>query len=341
MPIPAAVLLAGLLAPVGPPPPPTPCPASEQHQFDFWLGDWNVLNRYKEREEAGFQEVGRATDRVHAVAGGCGVVEHWQGWLGQNLIVGFSVRSWNPLTGEWDLVLLWPRPDRNSFGTLHGRFRHGRGEFYTGSGDSVTRYSFSDVRDSTFRWSDAYSEDGGVTWAHSWIMEFTRRDASADPLVLNALAVRDFRCAADRYRALDGATGEWHGTASGGGAEHAARFQVVPILGGCALMGFLTVDRPDGDPLSVFSVVALDDATGEWVEWRMSSDRPVLRRLASPEAGEGAVFQGSYEGVEGPLDLRTEWTTLGEDALELRFRESADGGETWREAWRLELRRVI
>lgn len=320
---------------------PPPCEAPEHHQFDFWLGDWEVLNLWKERDEAEFREVGRATNRVHAVAGGCGVVEHWQGWLGPNLIVGFSVRSWNPVTEEWDLVLLWPRPDRTSFSTLHGVFRHGRGEFLAEQGGQLTRYTFSDIQDTTFRWSDAYSTDGGVTWAHSWIMEFSRRGPSADPLVLNAAATRDFRCGAERYRALDGAVGEWHGTAARGGREDGARLQVVPILGGCALMGLLIVERPDGDPLSMFSVLALDDAAGEWVEWRMSSDRPVLRRLTSPGAGAGAVFSGSYTGVDGTLHLRTGWTRLDEEGLELRLEESEDGGDTWTGAWSLELRRVL
>ena len=345
MSITALAVLAGLVpavpSPVGPGPPTPPCEAPEHHQFDFWFGDWDVLNVWKQRDASEFQEVGRATNRVHAVAGGCGVVEHWQGWLGPNLIVGFSVRSWNPVTGEWDLVLLWPQPDRTSFSTLHGAFRHGRGEFFGGGPEQITRYTFSDVRDSTFLWSDAYSTDGGVTWSHSWIMEFSRRGPTADPLVLNAAATRDFRCGAERYRALDPAAGEWHGTAAGDAGGGPARLQLVPILGGCAVMGFLHVERAGGELLSLFSVWARDDAAGEWVEWRMSSDRPVLRRLASPTAGEGAMFGGSYEGVEGPLRLRTVWRTVGDDALELVFEESADEGASWREARRLELRRVL
>ncbi|HSR41537.1 MAG TPA: hypothetical protein VLL48_05190, partial [Longimicrobiales bacterium] len=285
-----------------------------------------------------------ATNRVHAVAGGCGIVEHWQGWLGETLIVGFSVRSFNPVTGEWDLVLLWPQPDRTSFGTLHGRFRHGRGDFFTGDGEQLTRCSFSDVSESAFRWSDAFSADAGVTWTHSWIMEFSRRPADADPLVLNATAARSFRCGAERYRALDGAVGEWRGTAAAGdsgGEEHPARLQLVPVLGGCAVMALLTVEPDAAEPLSHFSVLARDDTGDEWVEWRLSSDRPVLRRLASPTAGEGAVFSGSYEGVEGPLDLRTGWTRLDEDALELVFEESEGEGAGWTERLRVELRRVI
>lgn len=44
------------------------CKAREYHQFDFWLGDWDVF-------DANGQRVGR--NRIEAVLSGCALAEHW------------------------------------------------------------------------------------------------------------------------------------------------------------------------------------------------------------------------------------------------------------------------
>ncbi|NIQ57389.1 MAG: hypothetical protein GWN71_29565, partial [Gammaproteobacteria bacterium] len=44
-------------------------------------------------------------------------------------------------------------------------------------GETISRYTFSDITPASLRWDDAYSTDGGETWTHNWIMEFTRTGA--------------------------------------------------------------------------------------------------------------------------------------------------------------------
>lgn len=337
----AAVLLAAWPAVAGPPPShPPACASPEARGFDFWIGEWDVVNRYKRRTATDFREVGRATDRVHPVAGGCGIVEHWIGWLGPNPIVGFSVRSWDPATGRWDLALLWPRPDATSFTELQGTFRHGRGEFVRRAEGELTRYTFSDVGPDRLRWDDAYSEDGGVTWRHSWIMEFRRRSAGADPLLANGPSTRSFRCAAPRYRAFDQLDGEWAGTARRGGEEVPATLRSVPILGGCAVMDLLTLGD-GGAPQQAFAVRAFEDTSQRWVEYRLDSERPALRRLEAERGGDGRVFAGDFEDAGGPLRVRARWEELSAEAVALTVEESRDRGATWVERWSLRLARRI
>ena len=47
-----------------------PCAAKESHQFDFWIGDWNVV------DPAG-KVAGH--NRIEAILGGCALAEHWDG----------------------------------------------------------------------------------------------------------------------------------------------------------------------------------------------------------------------------------------------------------------------
>jgi hypothetical protein len=59
-----------------------------------------------------------------------------------------------------------------------GEFENGRGEFYDQEmfeGRAIyCRFIWSEITDTSARWEQAYSADGGVTWETNWIMEFTR-----------------------------------------------------------------------------------------------------------------------------------------------------------------------
>jgi len=73
-------------------PPTFGCPASatEYHQFDFWIGKWEV------RDPSGKTVVGHS--RIEAVSDGCGISENWRGAKGSN---GVSYNAWDPETGHW------------------------------------------------------------------------------------------------------------------------------------------------------------------------------------------------------------------------------------------------
>jgi hypothetical protein len=129
----------------------------ESRAFDFWVGEWDVLNRNRPTEEARWYDTGRATARVYPVVAGCGIVEHWRGHAFGDFLVGFSLRAFNPASGQWELVLLWPNTGQPRFGVMAGGFRHNRGEFFmrnlTAAGDTtVTRLTFSDITPNSLRW---------------------------------------------------------------------------------------------------------------------------------------------------------------------------------------------
>ncbi len=70
------------------------CDWPESREFDFWIGEWEVLNRHRAQgqDDPTWYQTGMATDRVFAAVGGCATVERWYGKLSFDEIVGFSVR---------------------------------------------------------------------------------------------------------------------------------------------------------------------------------------------------------------------------------------------------------
>ena len=155
----------------------------EARQFDFWIGIWDVNLRMRQ-EDLSWRDSIRARAHIHRILDGKAILELWD----SEPIKGFSIRFFDREADEWVLWLNWPGQNRSGGSGLTGRFRHGRGEFFsefkTGDGKpGISRYTFSDITDDSLRWDDAFSVDGGKTWSANWIMEFTRkRDAPAWPI---------------------------------------------------------------------------------------------------------------------------------------------------------------
>src|SRR6185503_16901923 len=74
-----------------PAPSPAPCTAPEYRQFDFWLGDWDVLDAEGKR-------VG--TNTITREFGGCVLQEHWDA-AGPQAQQGSSFNTWSPSLRRW------------------------------------------------------------------------------------------------------------------------------------------------------------------------------------------------------------------------------------------------
>jgi hypothetical protein len=255
------------------------CPEPQAHQFDFWRGDWNVNNRYL--VEGTWRDVGLAEVRVFPVVGGCGVVELWDGMLGRQRIRGFSARSWNPSDSTWTLVLNWPQPNRATFSTLTGTFRHGRGDFITestgGDGLVITRYTFSDISQGRFRWNDGISRDSGATWRTQWIMEYSRRDQMSRPLMNAAIAAAEEPiCNGEISEATRRLHGRWR-NADG------VSLIAVPAIGQCATLIFLDW-AADGARQEWFAIIGYDYRAGHWTAWTLSTQHRGFQELTGAGA---------------------------------------------------------
>jgi hypothetical protein len=306
------------------------CPEPEARAFDFWIGEWDVVNHNRPAGGDRWHATGTATNRVYPVVGGCAIVEHWRGYAFPSAghIVGFSVRAWDRAAEQWELVLLWPVASPPRFGNPEGRFHEGRGEFFgsfvTPAGDTVrSRLAFYDITESSFTWSNGVSRDGGESWVSTWRMESTRRSPRASGL-WNGPSMTTDHCPGAVHRTFDPWLGEWIGTrtdASGDTLE--VRTHLVRILDGCAVMERTVAG--DGS-WERFAVRAYEPGIGRWVEYAVGSDRRTLHRREADGAGTGPVFTdvepagGSYQ--------RTRWR-LEDDGIRRVVEESSSADGPW------------
>ena len=132
-----AVLLVGaapLAAGAAPATTDSPCAAPEARQFDFWIGEWDLVSRSRNRNDpadATWYETGTARLKVYPVVDGCALVEHLEGALSSGPVRVFSVRAFDPQLGKWVVIVDWPWGDDPvpAFLRLTGELRDGRAEF--------------------------------------------------------------------------------------------------------------------------------------------------------------------------------------------------------------------
>lgn len=70
------------------------CDAPEARQFDFWLGDWEVVGAPESPATGQLQ----GHNSITRVADGCALAEHWRGARG---VEGHSLNAWDAATRRW------------------------------------------------------------------------------------------------------------------------------------------------------------------------------------------------------------------------------------------------
>jgi len=92
-------------------------------------------------------------------------------------VEGLSLRLYHPDSRQW--YISWANSNDGTMGPpMIGGFKNGRGEFYDQeslNGRAIfVRFIFSDVTAKTFRFEQAFSDDGGKTWETNWIATFVK-----------------------------------------------------------------------------------------------------------------------------------------------------------------------
>jgi hypothetical protein len=137
----------------------------ESRMFDFWVGDWDVLNA--QGQPAG-------TSSVQLLLEGCALYENWTDGQGGG---GKSLNSYNTDTRQWQQF--WT--------DQYGRVTEYReSEWIDGSlrftakqimpqGPAILRMTFTPVSPDLVRQFGEMSYDGGKTWAPSFDLYYHRR----------------------------------------------------------------------------------------------------------------------------------------------------------------------
>jgi len=312
----------------------SPALPAEARQFDFWIGEWNVNLRVRQ-DDGRWEDQVRSTARIYPILNGKAVLELWSDNREEG-IKGFSLRYFDMARQEWVLWLNWPGPNRSGSSSLAGTFRHGRGEFFStrrgpDGTETISRYTFSDITPDSLRWDDAFSTDGGLTWRHGWIMEFSRT-AARPTLAADGGPAHTFhqgtRCDEPEFRKYEFLAGRRTGVVEAGGS---GRVTITGhrVLDGCAVVTFA---GPDGDPERAWGF--------SQITWNTYAQRYELMTLtAAPEApvrmfysrdSGDLVFYESTEGERRPDRFRIDREP---DGSVLWVHETPEG-DGWRDVWK-------
>jgi hypothetical protein len=133
-----------------------PCTAPEFHQFDFWIGTWEV--RTPDGKVAG-------TNRIEPILDGCVLQESWRGARG---LQGTSLNTYVPSTKRWHQTWM---DQQGTLLLLDGEFQDGsmvlRGESPSSQKPGVVtqqRITWTPASDGTVRQLWEASEDAGKSW---------------------------------------------------------------------------------------------------------------------------------------------------------------------------------
>lgn len=137
------------------PPPAVPCTAAEKHQFDFWIGDWDVTT--PDGKAAG-------TNLIKPMLNGCVLHESWKG---RGNFVGESFNAYDTKRQRWHQtwvdgtggVLLLDGKFENGSMTLSDRDAPGKPDR-----NAINEITWTPNADGSVRQHWRTSADGGKSW---------------------------------------------------------------------------------------------------------------------------------------------------------------------------------
>lgn len=148
-----------------------PCALSQQRQFDFWLGNWDLT---WPGEKSG--EVAHGTNRIERILDGCVVEENFSGDSATHLR-GISTSTFDVHAGKWKQTWV---DNEGGYLDFVGEFKDGQmvlwREATRPNGIHVLqRMVWKNIARDEFDWSWEASEDSGKTWKVQWPIHYKRK----------------------------------------------------------------------------------------------------------------------------------------------------------------------
>lgn len=143
-------------APSGPPSPGAACTPAEYRQFDFWIGEWNVVNQ---QPPAG-RTPPVSKSRITRILNGCAVLEEYEtpnGYAGKS----FNFRD---KAGRWNQVWI----DNGGQPLFLKGGMEGASMVMRDESTPINRITWSPVEGGKVRQHWETSKDGGKTWQTSF-----------------------------------------------------------------------------------------------------------------------------------------------------------------------------
>ena len=147
--------------------------------FDFLIGSWTSRQRRLRERLKGSDswEEFPASLEVRKILGGMGNVDELVMERESGVMRGVTLRLFDLQSRQWSIY--WADGIHGALAVPEvGAFKDGRGEFYAQEpfeGRMIfSRFVWLQQTETSCRWEQAFSEDGGKTWETNWVADFTR-----------------------------------------------------------------------------------------------------------------------------------------------------------------------
>jgi tetratricopeptide (TPR) repeat protein len=145
-----------------------PCENNElAHQFDFWIGEWDVFVTASPATKAG-------TSNITRQSGGCVILESWES---QGPHSGVSINYFDPSNGKWKQKWAGSSQDITEF--YDGEYKDNMMRFKFDNpgpnGVGAGRLTFTNMSPSKVRQHSEQTTDGGKTWTTVYDFMYLRR----------------------------------------------------------------------------------------------------------------------------------------------------------------------
>jgi hypothetical protein len=152
------------------------CAAPEYRQFDFWIGDWDLVVHARSSPTSEQWADARGHQHVEAILGDCAIAEHFTADGPQTPWAGASYSSWQPGPSLWRQTWV---DDSGGYLAFRGGMEHGAMTLYgepreAGGKRFQMRMVFRDMTADSLRWEWQRSDDDWATAAPVIAIDYRR-----------------------------------------------------------------------------------------------------------------------------------------------------------------------
>ena len=329
--------LAGAACALGAPRLTTAAAPDHSKDWDWLTGNWDVYHERLRDRLAGSTTWDKFAGKSafwHTL-GGLGNIDDNLLHLPSGMYRAFSARTYDPATNQWAIWWLDGRTAGKLDPPVRGGFTQDEGEFFgsdTWKGTPVTvRFRWHETHGKRPWWDQGFSTDDRKTWEINWRNYFTRTQAVATPIPLEAaesasappdwsFLVGQWRVR-NRRRSADGTWEEFHSTLNN-----------WPVMGGAGNVGDNVFHAPGGTYRGM-SLRAYDGTARLWRSWWVDSRAPA--DFGAPLGGQFANGVGTLQNDEA----RSTWTLTKAGAPHWEQAVARTGGQ-WETNWVAEFERA-
>lgn len=144
---------------------------SSKADFDFLEGKWKVHNR---RLNGGAWIEFEAELHMRKTLNGFGNIENYFTVIDGKPFEGQAVRLFNPDSKLWTVFWMDTNNLEIDKNPVIGSFENCVGRLYSNNKETTLLYQWDATNAKKPKWSQATSEDGGITWNWNWEMVLTK-----------------------------------------------------------------------------------------------------------------------------------------------------------------------